>query len=94
MMLMLFSCYLAIGEEIKEETMAANKNSKSTTAIVLACVSLITLPIVFGPIAVIFAALAKGAEEPNANKALGLSIVLPIISWLIGWYSVCGGSFC
>ena len=56
--------------------------------------SLITLPIVFGPIAVIFAALAKGAEEPNANKALGLSIVLPIISWLIGWYSVCGGSFC
>ena len=77
-----------------EETMAANKNSKSTTAIVLACVSLITLPIVFGPIAVVFAALAKGSEEPNANKALGLSIVLPIISWLIGWYSVCGGSFC
>jgi hypothetical protein len=35
-----------------------------------------------------------GSAINNANKALGLSIVLPIISWLIGWYSVCGGSFC
>ena len=74
--------------------MAQNKNSKSTAAMVLAGVSLITLPIVFGPIAVVLAALAKGAEEPNADKALGLSIALPLISFFIGWWSVCGGSFC
>jgi hypothetical protein len=74
--------------------MATKKNSKSTAAMVLAGVSLITLPIVFGPIAVVLAALAKGAEEPNANKALLLSIILPLISAALGWWSICGGSFC
>ena len=74
--------------------MAKNQNSKSTAAIVLAGVSLLILPIVFGPIAVVLAALAKGAEEPNANKALTLSIALPMLSWLFGWWVVCGGSFC
>ena len=74
--------------------MAKNQNSKSTAAIVLAGVSLLILPIVFGPIAVVLAALAKGAEEPNANKALTLSIALPMLGWLIGWWAVCGGSFC
>jgi heme A synthase len=73
---------------------AKNQNSKSTAAIVLAGVSLLILPIVFGPIAVVLAALAKGAEEPNANKALTLSIALPMLGWLIGWWAVCGGSFC
>lgn len=74
--------------------MAKNQNSKSTAAIVLAGVSVLILPIVFGPIAVVLAALAKGAEEPNANKALTLSIALPMLGWLIGWWAVCGGSFC
>jgi peptidoglycan biosynthesis protein MviN/MurJ (putative lipid II flippase) len=78
----------------KEDRMAANKNSKSTAAIIVAIISLLILPIVFGPIAVVLAALAKGAEEPNANTALTLSIALPLLGWLIGWWAVCGGSFC
>jgi hypothetical protein len=73
---------------------AKNQNSKSIAAMVLAGVSLIALPIVFGPIAVVLAALAKGAEEPKANMALGLSISLPLISFFIAWWSLCGGSFC
>jgi fucose permease len=60
-------------------------NVFSILAIVFGGVSLLFLPIVFGPAAVILAAVAFSKKEKLAGVGLAVAIVGTLIGFLIGW---------
>jgi hypothetical protein len=63
---------------------AATGNALSIVAIVLGCVSLVILPILFGPAAIVCAAIAKSKGERRSGVALGIAIAGMAIGMLIG----------
>lgn len=66
----------------------------SVLGIVFAVISLIVLPIVFGPLAVIFGIIAIRKNDKKLGEiAIGLGIVLAIISYLLGNYFLNSGTW-
>lgn len=62
-----------------------DKNTYSILAIVFAGVSLLFLPILFGPAALVMGILAMVKQERLRVLALVLSIVLPILGAIFGF---------
>ena len=62
-----------------------DKNTYSILAIIFAGVSLLFLPILFGPAALVMGILAMVKQERLRVLALVLSIVLPILGAVIGF---------
>lgn len=60
-------------------------NTLSTLAIVFSIVSVLFLPILFGPIALILGIIAAVRKEPRGTLALILSIVCPIMGFIFGF---------
>ena len=60
-------------------------NAFSIAAIVCGVISVLILPIVFGPIGIILAAVAKSKNEPRANTALVVAIVGMLVGFLLGY---------
>ncbi len=60
------------------------KNTFSILAIIFAGVSLLFLPILFGPAALVMGILAMVKQERLRVLALVLSIVLPLIGFIMG----------
>jgi hypothetical protein len=65
-------------------TQKKSSNSKSTAAIALGAIAFLFFPVIFGPISIILAALAKGENEPNANLSLGIGITGTVVGMLLG----------
>jgi uncharacterized protein YacL len=60
-------------------------NAFSIAAIVCGVIAVLIFPIVFGPIGIILAAVAKSRNEPRANTALIVAIVGTIVGFLLGF---------
>jgi hypothetical protein len=60
-------------------------NAFSIAAIVCGVISVLILPIVFGPIAIILGAIAKSRNEPRANTALIVAVVGMLVGFLLGY---------
>jgi hypothetical protein len=60
------------------------KNTLSLLAMIFAGVSVLFLPILFGPAAFVLGILAVVKKEKNGVLALVLSIVLPIVGFVLG----------
>lgn len=77
------------GKELKEEKLKRQKEGRkySILGIVFAFCSLIVLPIIFGPLAVIFGTIAVLKDDKELGiVAIVLGVVLATISFLIGMY--------
>ena len=59
-------------------------NTFSIIAIVLGALSFLFLPIVFGPIAIVLAIIAKNKKEKLSTIALVIGIVGTVIGMIIG----------
>lgn len=60
-------------------------SSLSIAAFVCAAISVLFFPIVFGPVAIVLAAVAMSRGEPLGTLALGLSIPAMLLGFLIGF---------
>ena len=60
------------------------KNTLSLLAMIFAGVSVLIFPILFGPAAFVLGILAVVKKEKNGVLALVLSIVLPIVGFVLG----------
>ena len=60
------------------------KNTLSLLAMIFAGVSVLFLPILFGPAAFVLGVIAVVKKEKNGVLALILSIVLPIVGFVLG----------
>ena len=60
------------------------KNTLSLLAMIFAGVSVLFLPILFGPAAFVLGVIAVVKKEKNGVLALVLSIVLPIVGMVLG----------
>lgn len=60
------------------------KNTLSLLAMIFAGVSVLFLPILFGPAAFVLGIIAVVKKEKNGVLALILSIVLPIVGMVLG----------
>ena len=60
------------------------KNTLSLLAMIFAGVSVLFFPILFGPAAFVLGILAVVKKEKNGVLALVLSIVLPIVGFVLG----------
>ncbi len=60
------------------------QNTLSTLAIIFAGLSLLFLPILFGPAAFVLGLIATVKKEPRGVLGLVLGIVCPIIGMVIG----------
>jgi hypothetical protein len=56
----------------------------STAAFVMAAISVLVLPIVFGPMGIVFAILALAKGQPRAGAALAAAVIAPLMGMLIG----------
>jgi hypothetical protein len=61
------------------------KNTLSVLAIIFAGVSVLFLPILFGPAALVLGIVAAVKKEKLGVLALVLSVVLPIIGFVLGF---------
>jgi uncharacterized protein YacL len=59
-------------------------NTFSIIAIVLGALSLLFLPIVFGPIAIVLAIIGKSKKEKLSTVALVIGIIGTVIGMIIG----------
>jgi uncharacterized protein YacL len=59
-------------------------NSYSTVAIILGAIALWIFPIVFGPIALVLAAVAKSRKEPKATTAIAIAACGTIFGMIFG----------
>jgi hypothetical protein len=57
----------------------------STVSIILSCVSLLFFPYIFGTVALVLAIIALVQKQRAAGVALGLSIGLPILGFIISF---------
>ena len=60
------------------------KNTLSLLAMIFAGVSVLFFPILFGPAAFVLGVIAVVKKEKNGVLALILSIVLPIVGFVLG----------
>lgn len=61
-----------------------NSQALSTVSFILAAISLLFLPILFGPAAIGFAIAAKSKKESRGDLALGLSIGAMVLGMILG----------
>jgi hypothetical protein len=68
-------------------------NGYSTTGIVFGAIAVLLLPIIFGPVGLIFGGIAKSKGEPRANIALIVAGAGMVVGFLIGalFFSIYGG---
>ena len=59
-------------------------NALSILAIIFGGVSLLFLPIIFGPIAIVLAIIAKSRKERLSTVALIISIVGTVVGFILG----------
>lgn len=59
-------------------------NGLSTAAFILGAIAFLFFPIVFGPAAIICAAVAKSKSEPNADMALLVAILGTVVGFILG----------
>lgn len=59
-------------------------NGFSTAAIALGAVSFLFFPIIFGPVGIVLAAVAKSKNEPRAMIGLSVSIAGTVLGMLFG----------
>ena len=72
-------------------TGASTSNVFSTWGIVLGSVAFLILPVLFGPVGIILAAVGKSKNEPRSTVALAVSIVGTVMGMIIGW--IVGSTF-
>jgi membrane protein YqaA with SNARE-associated domain len=54
-------------------------------------VAFLILPVLFGPVGIILAAVGKSKNEPRSTVALAVSIVGTVMGMIIGW--IVGSTF-
>ena len=59
-------------------------NALSILAIIFGGISLLFLPIIFGPIAIVLAIIAKARKERLSTVALIISIVGTVVGFILG----------
>ena len=59
-------------------------NALSILAIIFGGISLLFLPIIFGPIAIVLAIIAKSRKERLSTVALIISIVGTVVGFILG----------
>lgn len=64
----------------------STSNTYSTLAIIFGVLAVFFLPILFGPIGIVFGAVAKSKSEPNSSLGIGLAIGGMVLGLLSGLF--------
>lgn len=63
----------------------------STAAFVMAAISVLFFPVIFGPLGIIFAIVALAKGQPNAGAAMAAAVIAPLMGMIVG--AVIGAAF-
>ena len=72
------------GNMSMNQTPSQSGNTYSIIAMVLGGISLLVLPIILGPIAIVLSVLAKNKKENLANVALTIAILGTVLGMVLG----------
>lgn len=71
---------------VEANAATAGGNTYSTLAIIFGVLAVLFLPILFGPIGIVFGAVAKSKSEKNSSLGIGIAIGGTILGLLSGLF--------